>query len=66
MLTFEEHVWCGKPLQRSGSGLEPEPESNWEIGPVANTNSCQYISIQDNMSQNPGALFIGLSQARNG
>jgi len=28
-------VW--KPMQRFGSGLEPDPEPTWEFGPVANT-----------------------------
>jgi len=37
MLTFEERVLCGNPLQRFGSGLEPDPESTREFGPVANT-----------------------------
>jgi len=38
MLTFEERVLCGNPLQRSGSGSEPDPEPNREFGPVVNTN----------------------------
>jgi len=38
MLTFEERVLCGNPLQRFRSGLEPDPEPTWEFGPVANTN----------------------------
>ena len=38
MLTFEERVLCGNPLQRSGSGSEPDPEPNWEFGPVVNTS----------------------------
>jgi len=37
MLTFEERVLCGNPLQRFGSGLEPDPEPTREFGPVANT-----------------------------
>jgi len=37
MLTFEERVVGGNSLQRSGSGSEPDPEPNREIGPVANT-----------------------------
>jgi hypothetical protein len=36
---FEERVLCGNPLQRSGSGSEPDPEPNRAFGPVANTNS---------------------------
>jgi len=38
MLTFEERVLCGNPLQRFGSGMEPDPEPTWEFGHVANTN----------------------------
>ena len=38
MLTFQERVLCGNPLQRFGSGLEPDPEPTREFGPVANTN----------------------------
>jgi len=38
MLTFEERVLCGNPLQRFGSVLEPDPEPTREFGPVANTN----------------------------
>jgi len=30
-------VLCGNPLQRFGSGLEPDPEPIREFGPVANT-----------------------------
>ena len=30
-------VVCGNPLQRFGSGLEPDPEPIREFGPVANT-----------------------------
>jgi len=37
MLTFEERVLCGNPLQQFGSGLEPDPEPTREFGPVANT-----------------------------
>ena len=37
MLTFEERVLGGNPLQWSGSGLEPDPELTQEFGPVANT-----------------------------
>ena len=39
MLTFEERVLYGNPLQRFGSGLEPDPEPTREFGPVANTIS---------------------------
>jgi hypothetical protein len=38
MLTFEERVLCGNPLQRFGSRLEPDPEPTREFGPVANTS----------------------------
>ena len=38
MLTFEERVLCGNPLQRFGSRLEPDPEPTLEFGPVANTS----------------------------
>jgi hypothetical protein len=38
MMTFEERVLCGNPLQRFGSGLEPDPEPTWDFGPVANTS----------------------------
>ena len=38
MLTFQERVLCGNPLQRFGSGLEPDPEPTREFGPVANTS----------------------------
>jgi len=31
-------VFGGHPLERSGSGLEPDPEPDREFGPVANTN----------------------------
>jgi len=39
MLTVEERVLCGNPLQRFGSGLEPDPEPTREFGPVANTSN---------------------------
>jgi hypothetical protein len=39
MLTFEETVLCGNPLQRFGSGLELDPEPTREFGPVANTTN---------------------------
>jgi len=42
MLTFEERVLCGNPLQWFGSALEPDPEPTQEFGPVANTSS-QYL-----------------------
>ena len=42
MLTFEERVLCGNPLQRFGSGLEPDPEPTRDFGPIANTSTeCQ-------------------------
>jgi len=37
MLTFEEWVLCGNPLQWFGSGLEPDPELTREFGPIAHT-----------------------------
>jgi len=37
MLTFEERVLCGNPLQRASCWLEPDPEPNREFGPVADT-----------------------------
>ena len=46
MLTFEERALCGNQLQRSGSGLEPDPAPNREFGPVANTISAQIIWIE--------------------
>jgi len=36
-------VFGGNPLQRSGSGSEPDPEPNREFGPVANTNPGDYL-----------------------
>jgi hypothetical protein len=39
MLTFEEQVLCGNPLQRFSSRLEPDPEPTREFGPVANTST---------------------------
>jgi len=38
MLTFEEQVLYGDPLQWFGSGLEPDPEPTREFGPIANTS----------------------------
>jgi len=46
MLTFEERVLCGNPLQRFGSGLEPDPEPTREFGPVANTSCKQFLRIR--------------------
>jgi len=37
MLTIEEWVLSGNPVQRFGSGLEPDPELMREFGPVANS-----------------------------
>jgi hypothetical protein len=37
MLTFEERVLCGNPLQQSGSGSEPDLDPNRAFGPVVNT-----------------------------
>jgi len=34
-------VLCGNPLQRFGSGLEPDPEPNQEFGPLGNTRCIQ-------------------------
>jgi len=39
MLTFEDRVLCGNPLQQFGSGLVPDPEPTWEFRPVANTSN---------------------------
>ena len=44
MLTFEERVLCGNPLQRSGSGSEPDPEPNRAFRPVANTTEATQIA----------------------
>jgi hypothetical protein len=41
ILTFEEWVLCGNPLQQFGSGLELDPEPTREFGPVANTRHSQ-------------------------
>jgi hypothetical protein len=38
MLSFEKRVLCGNPLQRFGSGLEPDPEPTWKFEQVANTS----------------------------
>jgi len=46
MLTFQERVLCGNPLQRFGSGLEPDPEPTREFGPVANTTSMSSIQLK--------------------
>jgi len=45
MFTFEELVLCGNPLQRFGSGLEPDPEPTREFGPVANTSQGAFVYI---------------------
>ena len=37
MLTIEEWVLCGNPLQWSGCGSDPDLEPNREFGPVADT-----------------------------
>jgi len=37
IVDLKYRVFGGNLLQRSGSGLEPDPESNREFGPVANT-----------------------------
>jgi len=51
MLTFEERVLCGNPLQRFGSGLEPDPEPTREFGPVANTTWEHLESLLESVSQ---------------
>jgi hypothetical protein len=51
MLTFEERVLSGNPLQRFGFGLELDPEPTWEFGPVANTSPILKIGVN-------GALMI--------
>jgi len=38
MLTFEEPILSGNPLQQIGSGSERDPELTREFGPVANTS----------------------------
>jgi len=38
MLTFEGRALWGNPLQRSGSGLEPDLDPNRAFGPIANFN----------------------------
>jgi len=45
MLTFEEHVLGGNPLQWSGFGSNPEPEPNPEFGTVGNTNYKKLILL---------------------
>ena len=45
MLTFQERVLCGNPLQRFGSGLEPDPEPTREFGPVANTTQYHHKEV---------------------
>jgi hypothetical protein len=45
MLTFEEWVLCGNPLQRFGSELEPDPEPTQEFGPVGNTRNEQGLEV---------------------
>ena len=42
-------VFAGNLLQRSGSGLEPDPEPNPEFGPVANTMYDLLEGIYDNV-----------------
>jgi len=44
-MTFEERILCGNPLQRFGSGLEPDPELTRKFGPVANTTQIIYLFI---------------------
>jgi hypothetical protein len=38
MLRFEEQRLDGNLLQHLDSMLELDPETNWALGPVANTN----------------------------
>ena len=45
MLTFEERVLCGNPLQYFASGLEPDPEPTRAFGPVANTTHCYSVYL---------------------
>jgi len=52
MLTFQERVLCGNPLQRFGSGLELDTEPTREFGPIANT---RHILPNDN-ANNPDQL----------
>jgi len=47
-------VLCGNPLQRFGSGLEPDQEPNREFGPVANTT--RYYQKMKSMLMNPPRL----------
>jgi len=58
MLTFEERVLCGNPLQRFGSGLEPDPEPTREFGPVANT-STDHVMIRSELKYSIGAKVGG-------
>jgi len=41
MLTFEERLLCGNPLQEIGSGFEQDSEPTRVFGPVANTKNEQ-------------------------
>jgi hypothetical protein len=38
-------VFGGNPLQRSGSGSEPDPEPNREFEPIANTTHMDFASF---------------------
>ena len=38
-------VLCGNPLQRFGSGLDPDPEPNRDFGPVANSTKIGAIFV---------------------
>ena len=52
MLTFEEQVSCGNPLQQFRSGLAPGPELTRQFGPVANTSNAQGC-LDTNLQNNP-------------
>jgi hypothetical protein len=61
MLTFEERVSCGNPLQRSDSGLDPDPEPNQDFGPGANTTQITQDAIPKS-SDSPLTLIFGMRQ----
>jgi hypothetical protein len=44
MLTVEQRVWCGNPVQQFGAGMEPQPEPTPEFGPIANTSGMWYVA----------------------
>jgi len=47
MLTFQQQVLCGNPLQRFSSGFEPDPEPTREFGPVANTSGASQSIVSN-------------------